>query len=225
MVLAFTGLRWEEAVAVPIGNVGLDGQCMKIDRTASESGGRRDMREDLETRAAPAASLSPRSSVNRTGSRCHRDRRARPHAGPIRCPAGTAHRLRPQARSGPARCRAAHVLDERACRASRHAGRPGGAGVYSSLTARLTPRERTRAPTRPRGHRRGLQRKAAQRPAVTARSSAMEAFMMTGRPWSSSLFAQRSMATRSTDMPASAAKVACSSPTPRWRRAAATVAA
>ena len=39
MVLAFTGLRWEEAVAVPIGNVSLDGQSMKIDRTASESGG------------------------------------------------------------------------------------------------------------------------------------------------------------------------------------------
>ena len=58
-------------------------------------------------------------------------------------------------------------------------------------------------------------RKAAQLPAVTARSSAMEAFMMTGRLWSSSLFAQRSMATRSTDMPAPAAKVACSSPTPR----------
>jgi integrase len=52
MVLAFTGLRWEEAVAVPIGNVSLDGQCMRIDRTASESGGRRDVREDLKTRAA-----------------------------------------------------------------------------------------------------------------------------------------------------------------------------
>ena len=68
-------------------------------------------------------------------------------------------------------------------------------------------------------------RKAAQLPAVTARSSAMEAFMMTGRLWSSSLFAQRLMATRSTDMPASAAKVACSSPTPRWRKVAATAAA
>jgi len=45
VVLAFTGLRWVEAVAVPIGNVSLDGQCMKIDRTASESGGRRDVRE------------------------------------------------------------------------------------------------------------------------------------------------------------------------------------
>lgn len=44
MVLAFTGLRWEEAVAVPIGNVSLDGQCMRIDRTASESGGRQDVR-------------------------------------------------------------------------------------------------------------------------------------------------------------------------------------
>jgi len=34
----FTGLRWEEAVAVPASNVDLDGQCLLIDRTASESG-------------------------------------------------------------------------------------------------------------------------------------------------------------------------------------------
>src|SRR6478672_985384 len=34
------------------------------------------------------ARLSPRSSVSRTGSCCHQDRRARPHADPIRCPAG-----------------------------------------------------------------------------------------------------------------------------------------
>ena len=33
-----------------------------------------------------AASLSPSSSVSRTGSCCRRDRRARPHADPIRCP-------------------------------------------------------------------------------------------------------------------------------------------
>lgn len=52
MVLAFTGLRWEEAVAVPIENVDLDGQWIMIDRTASESGGRRDIRADLKTRAA-----------------------------------------------------------------------------------------------------------------------------------------------------------------------------
>src|SRR5271165_4315914 len=52
MVLAFTGLRWEEAVAVPIENVDLDGQWIKVDRTASESGGRRDVRPDLKTRAA-----------------------------------------------------------------------------------------------------------------------------------------------------------------------------
>ena len=31
MVLAFTGLRWEEAVAVPAENVDLDNQCMTID--------------------------------------------------------------------------------------------------------------------------------------------------------------------------------------------------
>ena len=52
-------LCWEEAVAVPIGNVSLDGQCMKIDRTASESGGRRDVREDLKTRAAERTVMIP----------------------------------------------------------------------------------------------------------------------------------------------------------------------
>jgi integrase len=52
MVLAFTGLRWEEAVAVPIDNVDLDGQWITVDRTASESGGKRDVRNDLKTRAA-----------------------------------------------------------------------------------------------------------------------------------------------------------------------------
>ncbi len=59
MVLAFTGLRWEEAVAVPIGNVNLQGQCMTIDRTASESGGRRDVREDMKTRAAERTVMIP----------------------------------------------------------------------------------------------------------------------------------------------------------------------
>jgi integrase len=52
MVLAFTGLRWEEAVAIPIENVDLDGQWITVDRTASESGGRRDIRADLKTRGA-----------------------------------------------------------------------------------------------------------------------------------------------------------------------------
>ena len=59
MVLAFTGLRWEEAVAVPIGNVNLDAQCVIIDRTASESGGRRDVREDMKTRAAERTVMIP----------------------------------------------------------------------------------------------------------------------------------------------------------------------
>jgi hypothetical protein len=53
MVLAFTGLRWEGAVAVPAENVDLDGQCMTIDRTASESAGRRDLREDLYVHEDP----------------------------------------------------------------------------------------------------------------------------------------------------------------------------
>jgi hypothetical protein len=44
---------------VPIGNVSLAGQCMKIDRTASESGGRRDVRADLKTRAAERTSMIP----------------------------------------------------------------------------------------------------------------------------------------------------------------------
>jgi integrase len=44
---------------VPIGNVSLDGQCIKIDRTASESGGRRDVREDLKTRAAERTVMIP----------------------------------------------------------------------------------------------------------------------------------------------------------------------
>lgn len=52
IVLAFTGLRWEEVVAVPAENVDLEAQTMRIDRTASESGGRRDVRDDLKTRAA-----------------------------------------------------------------------------------------------------------------------------------------------------------------------------
>jgi integrase len=59
MVLAFTGLRWEEAVAVPIGHVDMDGQSMAIDRTASESGGRRDVREDMKTRAAARTVMIP----------------------------------------------------------------------------------------------------------------------------------------------------------------------
>jgi len=63
MVLAFTGLRWEEAVAVPAGNVHLDGQCMLIDRTASESGGRRDEREDMKTRAAVWTVMIPDIAV------------------------------------------------------------------------------------------------------------------------------------------------------------------
>jgi integrase len=59
MVLAFTGLRWEEAVAVLIDSVNLDSQSMIIDRTASESGGRRDVREDMKTRAAVRTVMIP----------------------------------------------------------------------------------------------------------------------------------------------------------------------
>jgi integrase len=59
MVLAFTGLRWEEAVAVPIENVDLDGQWITVNRTASESGGRRDIRDDMKTRAAERVAAIP----------------------------------------------------------------------------------------------------------------------------------------------------------------------
>ncbi len=36
IVLAFSGLRWEEAVAVPVSRVNLDGQSMIIHRTATD---------------------------------------------------------------------------------------------------------------------------------------------------------------------------------------------
>lgn len=48
-----------EAVAVLIDSVNLDGQSMIIDRTASESGGRRDVREDMKTRAALRTVMIP----------------------------------------------------------------------------------------------------------------------------------------------------------------------
>ena len=59
MVLAFTGLRWEEAVAVPVTNISLESQWMIIDRTASEAGGRRDVREDMKTRGAVRTVMIP----------------------------------------------------------------------------------------------------------------------------------------------------------------------
>ena len=63
MLMAFTGLRWEEAVAVPIENVDLDGQWITVDRTASESGGKRDIRRDLKTRAAERVVAIPDSAM------------------------------------------------------------------------------------------------------------------------------------------------------------------
>ena len=50
-VLAFTGLRWEEFVEVEANEIDLDAQLIPINRTASESGGRRDPREDAKTSA------------------------------------------------------------------------------------------------------------------------------------------------------------------------------
>jgi integrase len=63
IVLAFTGLRSEEAVAVPIGNVNLAEQSIYIVRTASESGGPRDIRDDLKTRAAERTVMIPDIAV------------------------------------------------------------------------------------------------------------------------------------------------------------------
>jgi len=59
VVLAFTGLRWEEIVAVPAENVDVEAQTIFVDRTASESGGRRDVRDDLKTRAAERVAAIP----------------------------------------------------------------------------------------------------------------------------------------------------------------------
>jgi hypothetical protein len=52
IVLAFVGPRCEEAVAVLIDSVNVDDQSVVIERTASERGGRRDVRENRKTRAA-----------------------------------------------------------------------------------------------------------------------------------------------------------------------------
>jgi len=81
MVLAFTGLRWEEAVAVPIGNVSLDGQCMRIDRTASESGGRRDVREDMKTRASERTVMIPDIAMPAVRRLADRDAPGRERSG------------------------------------------------------------------------------------------------------------------------------------------------
>jgi integrase len=63
LLLAFTGLRWEEAVAVPIENVDLAGKWITVDRTASESGSRRDVRADLKTRATERVVATPDIAV------------------------------------------------------------------------------------------------------------------------------------------------------------------
>ena len=59
IVLAFTGLRWEEAVAVLVDSVNVGSQSMIIDRTASESGGLRDIRADMKTCAAVRTVMIP----------------------------------------------------------------------------------------------------------------------------------------------------------------------
>jgi hypothetical protein len=56
--LGFNTVRWEEAVAVPIENVDLDRQGITVDRTASESGGKRDIRNDGKTVPRNASRLS-----------------------------------------------------------------------------------------------------------------------------------------------------------------------
>jgi integrase len=52
IVLAFSGMRWEEAVAVLAESVDTESQSIRVDRTASESGGRRDIRNTMKTPAA-----------------------------------------------------------------------------------------------------------------------------------------------------------------------------
>ncbi len=59
IVPAFTGLPWEQAVAVPVESVSTGSQSVIIDRKASESGGRRDIREDMKTRAAVRTAVIP----------------------------------------------------------------------------------------------------------------------------------------------------------------------
>jgi integrase len=58
-VLAFTGMRWEEFVAVLADEVDLDAQQIPIKRTASESGGRRDPREGAKTSAGVRVVVVP----------------------------------------------------------------------------------------------------------------------------------------------------------------------
>lgn len=58
-VLAFTGLRWEELVAVQANEIDLDAQLIPINRTASESGGRRDPREGAKTSAGVRVVVAP----------------------------------------------------------------------------------------------------------------------------------------------------------------------
>jgi integrase len=80
MVMAFTGLRWEEAVAVPIGNVDLDGQWITVDRTASESGGRRDVRDDVKTRAGERIVAIPDIAMPAVRRLVERDAAGREHS-------------------------------------------------------------------------------------------------------------------------------------------------
>jgi integrase len=59
IVLAFTGLRWEEAVAVLATSVDVSAQSIQVTRTASESGGRRDVRDEMKTPAARRTVMIP----------------------------------------------------------------------------------------------------------------------------------------------------------------------
>ncbi len=127
MVLAFTGLRWEEAVAVPAENVDLDGQCMTIDRTASESGGRRDVREDMKTRAAVRLVMIP-DAVRATDQR-------RPRRLPRICDVAQVPRADPRLHGG-AQGRRDHLHLPRAA--------PRSAPPCSSRPGRATCRSRTR---------------------------------------------------------------------------------
>lgn len=57
--LAYTGMRWEEAVAVPLDLVNLTEQTLVVAFTASEGGGKREVRGDTKTLAGQRTIIIP----------------------------------------------------------------------------------------------------------------------------------------------------------------------
>jgi integrase len=81
IVLAFTGLRWEEAVAILIVSVDLDAQSMRINRTASESGGRRDVRDEMKSPSAVRTVMIPDIAMPAVRRLAERGREGRERSG------------------------------------------------------------------------------------------------------------------------------------------------